>query len=121
MEPNHTVDEIVDAFKTIRRSLMQAIAESKGTDTGAKVEQGQCPICNGFFDITKVESHVEKCLEKQRIDSSTKPQRQPISKPVFALMKDAQLKKTLTDFSLPTNGDRPVPISIINYNLSVRF
>lgn len=110
MDPNHTVDEIVEAFKCIRRSLLQTLPESKETKPDTPVlEQGQCPICNIFVDISKLESHADSCLEKQRLESSTKSQRQPISKPVFALMKDAQLKKTLTDFGLPTTGERSVP------------
>lgn len=114
LDPNHTVDEIVDAFKSIRHSLMKTINESKARKENTIADQGQCPICNGFFDASKMEAHVDKCLDKQRHDeASIKAQRQPISKPVFALMKDAQLKKTLADYGLPTTGERSVSIACI--------
>lgn len=71
-------------------------------------DQSVCPICSLPFSVSEIEQHVDKCLQASQASSKHQSTRQPISKPVFALMKDTQLRKILGDFGLPASGDRSV-------------
>jgi hypothetical protein len=110
MEPNFTVDEIVESFKSIRPHIMRICNQFK-KDKGEEAfnnGQTQCPICNLLFEASKIELHVDNCIDSRRSSGGTKTSRQPLPKPVFSLMKDAQMKKALLDYGLPTTGDRTV-------------
>ena len=102
-EPNYTVDEIVEAYSAIKKPLFEALNTRKESLT----KRHQCPICRLFFGEKEIQEHASACIEKQA-KADNKVKRQPLSKPVFTLMKDAQLKKLLIDYGLPSIGERQV-------------
>lgn len=94
----------MEAFKSIRELLNDTF---KTASKEAKLSE-ICPVCNGIFALNILESHVNGCLNKNEKKNNAESKRTPIPKPVFNLMKDLQIKKSLSDYGLPTIGDRPV-------------
>lgn len=96
----------MEAFRSIKPSLLEKLEERK---TLGEVEDDGviCSSCEKFFSLSDFIVHESKCL-KQPSKSIIRQSRQYITKPVFSLMKDAQLKKFLSDYDIISTGDRQV-------------
>src|SRR5262249_286479 len=64
-----------------------------------------CPECRDFVSLVNAQEHDVKCSAK-KLSLKASEGRQPLSKPVFSLMKDTQLKRYLIDYGIPSNADR---------------
>lgn len=97
----------MEHFAIVRSPLLNI--SLKGQDTDDRLS---CPVCNKSFqsnEIRNLEEHVEQCLYPEAKAKLTASKRR-LSKPVYNLMKDAELKKLLAELSLPTTGDRDLLI-----------
>lgn len=66
-----------------------------------------CPICNKpLVGMAEIERHFEFC--KGSNTSSNSGSLKPLPKPVYHLLKDAQIRSKLEDLGLRTTGDRTV-------------
>lgn len=73
-----------------------------------------CPICDKIFDAAHIESHVGVCVQEAEFkkddeDLENKKKRlKPLPKPIYHLLKDAQIRAKLKELQLPTHGHREV-------------
>ncbi|XP_058789356.1 E3 ubiquitin-protein ligase RAD18-like isoform X2 [Phymastichus coffea] len=69
-----------------------------------------CPVCSVDISENRVNVHLDACLEREvnqkAAKTKEKHKRQPLPKLVLRVMKDAELRKKMKEFGLPTNGDR---------------
>lgn len=68
-------------------------------------------MCQKSFPLTDVEIHASFCKGEQE-----KPRRtpmKPLPKPIYHLLKDAQIRAKLTELGLKTTGDRSVLTSLV--------
>lgn len=77
-----------------------------------------CPLCGTGFPPDRIEEHVELCLlrsdKKGSLPFNQSPRQdsklawKKMTKPVYNLLKDVEIKRLLNDLQLPTTGDREV-------------
>ncbi|RKP26257.1 hypothetical protein SYNPS1DRAFT_28046 [Syncephalis pseudoplumigaleata] len=108
----------LDDHPFARRSLPRRSATSttsSRSSTKQTEETGECPVCNQTYSMSRLAAHVNRCLEAGPPPSSpasSKSQVVPryvppkLSKCVYSVMKDKQLRALLEQHGLPTHGDR---------------
>lgn len=78
----------------------------------AEASLAECPVCSATLPIARIEQHVDLCLIRGpsvRATASASPVQAPMkrmSKPVYNLLKDSELKRLLQELQLPISGDR---------------
>ncbi|KAI8054640.1 hypothetical protein BDF22DRAFT_742579 [Syncephalis plumigaleata] len=98
-----------------RSQTRQSMANRQVEDTG------ECPVCNQVYSMSRLVAHVNRCLEgggtlsspspspsssSRNTTSTTRYVPPKLSKCVYSVMKDKQLRALLEQHGLPTHGDR---------------
>jgi hypothetical protein len=75
-----------------------------------EAESIPCPVCNKKVAADTIERHVDMCLDGGHASPfiSKTTIRKRMSKPVYNLLKDLDIKRLLTELSLPLTGERDV-------------
>ncbi len=72
----------------------------------------ECPVCGTSLPVARIEQHVDLCLMRgpstRSADGGSVPAlpMKRLSKPVYNLLKDSELKRLLQELQLPTSGER---------------
>ncbi|CAB3364124.1 Hypothetical predicted protein [Cloeon dipterum] len=101
------------------RSIWESLTRSPVAGSSKVVPMVPCPVCGVQIPERSINLHIDRCLEsggkpqetnsvfKLQTQQSTNIQiRKRLPKLVYALMKDAELRKKCVEASLSTQGDR---------------
>lgn len=71
----------------------------------------ECPVCGKQFSSAQIESHAALC-DPDFISEPAKPRKRlkPLAKPIYHLLKDAQIRSKLAELRLPIQGTRELLI-----------
>ncbi|XP_075570485.1 E3 ubiquitin-protein ligase RAD18 [Pelecanus crispus] len=83
--------------------------EKPSTSVGKVVKKVDCPVCEVAIPEQYINKHLDSCLtreEKKDSLRSSSHKRKPMSKVVYNLLSDRDLKKKLKEHGLSTHGTR---------------
>ncbi|PJF16931.1 hypothetical protein PSACC_03263 [Paramicrosporidium saccamoebae] len=138
LEVNRILDELVLDFVAVRPTLLAALVAPEATTSLSQSSQGSqerrkrnrkqldanliaCPVCSKEVAADTIERHVDMCLSGAPASPSTSTIRRRMSKPVYNLLKDAEIKRLLTELSLPsTECDALKPKSMQQLRIELR-